>query len=36
MTMTKRKKINLRVAYLWLIHDFKAYSIFQDGVAMDF
>jgi hypothetical protein len=24
----QKKKINLRVAYKWLIHDFKAYNIF--------
>jgi hypothetical protein len=32
----QKKKFNLRVAYLWLVHDFRTYSIFQDGVPMDF
>jgi hypothetical protein len=32
----QKKKFNLRVAYLWSVHDFRAYNIFQDGVAMDF
>jgi hypothetical protein len=32
----QKQKFNLRDAYLWSVHDFKAYSIFQDGVAMDF
>jgi hypothetical protein len=31
-----KQKFNLRVAYLWSIHDFRAYSFFQDGVAMYF
>jgi hypothetical protein len=24
----KKQKINLQAAYLWLVHDFKAYDIF--------
>jgi hypothetical protein len=24
----QKKKFNLRVAYLWSVHDFKAYNIF--------
>jgi hypothetical protein len=32
----QKQKFNLRVVYPWSIHDFRAYSIFQDGVAMDF
>jgi hypothetical protein len=31
----QKQKFNLRVVYLWSVHDFKAYSIFQDGVAME-
>jgi hypothetical protein len=26
----KKQKFNIRAAYLWLVHDFKAYSIFAD------
>jgi hypothetical protein len=29
MIMTKRKKFNLRVAYLWSVFDFKRYNIFS-------
>jgi hypothetical protein len=29
MTMTRSKKFNLRVAYLWLLHEFRAYNIFS-------
>jgi hypothetical protein len=29
MTMTRTKKFNLRVVYLWSVHDFRAYNIFS-------
>jgi hypothetical protein len=32
----QKKKSQPRVVYLWSVHDFKTYNIFQDGVAMDF
>jgi hypothetical protein len=32
----QKQKFNIRVAYLWSVHDFRAYNIFQDGVAMAF
>jgi hypothetical protein len=28
MTMTRSKKINFRVVYLWSVHDFMVYNIF--------
>jgi hypothetical protein len=27
----KKQKFNLRAAYLWSVHDFKAYNIFLVG-----
>jgi hypothetical protein len=32
----QKQKFNLRVAYLWSVHDFRAYNIFQVEVAMEF
>jgi hypothetical protein len=32
----QKQKFNIRVVYLWLVHDFKAYNIFQDVDAMNF
>jgi hypothetical protein len=29
MAMTRSKKFNLWIAYLWLVHDFRAYNIFS-------
>jgi hypothetical protein len=32
----QKQKFNLQVVYLWSVHDFREYNIFQDGVAMNF
>jgi hypothetical protein len=32
----QKQKFNLQVVYLWSVHDFRAYNIFQDGVAINF